>query len=262
LYEKRPALIKKLKGVCEETTSGVRRFRKMEADGILKTPVIAVNDLEIKTGFDNAYGTGESVIATVLKLTKESFAGKNILVMGYGPVGKGCALRARALGANTYVADLKYLSELKAKFDGFYILEKAGNIRQMDIVISATGVPKTISYGLLKKLKDGAILAVAGGVTDEIAISELIEKDRGSFDTSNPDISVLKFNKKTIFVLAAGEGVNYTSAEGNPIEIMDLSFSAQFLSLGILIKKHAELPSKVINLKDDLSEEIAKIYFS
>ncbi|MDR2457878.1 MAG: hypothetical protein LBD41_05300, partial [Clostridiales Family XIII bacterium] len=145
---------------------------------------------------------------------------------------------------------------------GFPILEKANNIKHMDIVISASGVPKTISYELLKKLKDGAILAVAGGVTDEIAINELIEKDGAVFDRSNPDISILKFNQKTIFVLAAGEGVNYTSAEGNPIEIMDLSFAAQFLSLGIIVKKYAELPNKVINLKDDLSEQIAKIYFT
>ncbi|OZG55305.1 S-adenosyl-L-homocysteine hydrolase [Aeriscardovia aeriphila] len=227
----RPELIANLRGVAEETTSGVRAFQAMQDAHALTFPVIAVNDSQLKTGFDNSHGTGETCVTTLQTLLgSDCFAGQNVTVVGYGPVGRGFAMRARALGAHVSVCDVDPVAALKAAFDGFAAVEISSVLPTTDMLVSATGVRHTVTVEHLQSMKNNAIVTVIGGIANEIALDDL------GFTLTHRPVEQLKISTThTLRLISGGDGVNYTAGGGNPIEIMDLSFAVQISAVHALL---------------------------
>ena len=242
----RPQLLGDLIGVCEETTSGVRAFQAMQDAGRLPFPVVAVNDSVLKTGFDNAHGTGESCVTTMQGiLGAEAFAGSRVTVIGYGPVGRGFALRVRALGARVTVCDTDPVAALQAVFDGFAARSIDDSLENADMVVSATGVRHTVTMRHMRRMRTGAVLSVIGGIANEIALDD-IPGFRHVAECCRRDIAIP--DGPTLTLLAEGDGVNYTAGGGNPIEIMDLSFAVQASAVAWLLTHRDETAPGLMRL--------------
>ena len=253
----RPELMANIIGVAEETTSGVRAFQAMQDAGALSFPVIAVNDSMLKTGFDNAHGTGETCVTTMQRiLGADVFAGAKVTVVGYGPVGRGFAHRVRALGADVTICDIDPVVSLQAVFDGFRALDIDDALGSADMVISATGVRHTITLQHMQAMKPQAVLSVIGGIANEIALNE-IEDFHAEIKREIRDLSVL--NGPVIRLVSEGDGVNYTVGGGNPIEIMDLSFAVQASAVTYLLEHHGALPHGLQRLDRSVDRHIANI---
>lgn len=251
----RPELMADLIGVAEETTSGVRAFQAMHDAGALDFPVIAVNDSILKTGFDNAHGTGESCVTTMQELLgSHAFDGARITVVGYGPVGKGFALRVRALGARVTVCDTNPVAALQAVFDGFAAHDIDDTLEYADMVVSATGVRHTITLDHMRRMRDGAVLAVIGGIANEIAL-DCIPDFRPQTGLDRRELAVP--GGPTLTLLSEGDGVNYTAGGGNPIEIMDLSFAVQASAVAHLLSHRGELAPGLHRLDEATDRRIA-----
>ncbi|MHA3684411.1 adenosylhomocysteinase [Leucobacter sp. HY1908] len=250
-HTERPRALEQLRGAAEETTSGVRPLREMAAAGALRIPVIAVNDARTKTGFDNLIGTGQSCVFAICDLLDDNRAnlpytgafGTHWVVVGYGPVGVGTARFAAALGARVTVVEHDSVRALAALHDGFEACGMAEAIRDADVVVSATGVWHTITAAHFAAMRPGTAVAVAGGIDDELALDEL--RARGWAETvvspGAPVCSLAEWRApgaaRGPIVLAGGGGINYTAAEGNPIEVMDLSFATQVAALIRLMRE-------------------------
>lgn len=246
-----------IKGGTEETTTGVIRLRAMQKAGKLMYPIIAVNDAETKHDFDNVYGTGQSALDGIIRATNILFAGKNVVVAGYGHVGKGISRRAAGLGANVIVTEVDPIAALKAKMDGYAVtkMEKAAEIG--DVFITTTGCKDVIINKDIAKMKDGAILANAGHFNVEISIPA-IEKQTVHQNKINENIMqyVLK-NGSRIYLLGEGRLVNLAAAEGHPSEVMDMSFANQFLSVIKLAKQGDTMKPLVYTIDRSQDQEIA-----
>lgn len=250
-HSERTAALARLRGAAEETTSGVRPLREMEALGELRIPVIAVNDARTKTDFDNLVGTGQSCVFAIADVLDDARAHRPYAgiartrwaVLGYGPVGQGVARFAAALGAEVVVVERDPVRALAALHDGHEAATRAAALPEADVVVSATGVWHTLDVAAISTLRDGAVLAVAGGIDDEIALDEM--RDAGWEERRiAPSVSAWTapapvgsgFAAGTVLVLAEGGGINYSAGEGNPIEVMDLSFATQLAALARLIE--------------------------
>jgi adenosylhomocysteinase len=246
-----------IRGGTEETTTGVIRLRAMQKAGKLMYPIIAVNDAETKHDFDNIYGTGQSALDGIIRATNILFAGKNVVVAGYGHVGKGISRRAAGLGANVIVTEVDPIAALKAKMDGYAVtkMEKAAEIG--DVFITTTGCKDVIIDKDIAKMKDGAILANAGHFNVEISIPA-IEKQTVHQNKINENIMqyVLK-NGSRIHLLGEGRLVNLAAAEGHPSEVMDMSFANQFLSVIKLAQQGDTMKPMVYNIDRSQDQEIA-----
>jgi adenosylhomocysteinase len=246
-----------IKGGTEETTTGVIRLRAMQKAGKLMYPIISVNDAETKHDFDNIYGTGQSALDGIIRATNILFAGKNVVVAGYGHVGKGISRRAAGLGANVIVTEVDPIAALKAKMDGYAVtkMEKAAEIG--DVFITTTGCKDVIIDKDIAKMKDGAILANAGHFNVEISIPA-IEKQTVHQNKINENIMqyVLK-NGSRIYLLGEGRLVNLAAAEGHPSEVMDMSFANQFLSVIKLAKQGDTMKPLVYDIDRSQDQEIA-----
>ncbi|GJQ21663.1 MAG: adenosylhomocysteinase [Bacteroidia bacterium] len=247
-------------GGTEETTTGVHRLRAMARDGALRYPVIAVNDAETKWDFDNVYGTGQSTLDGILRSTSVLLAGKNVVVAGFGHCGRGVAIRAKGLGANVIVTEVKPTAALKATLEGFRVMDMDAAARIGDVFITATGVKDVIVDRHFKVMKDGAIVCNTGHYDCEINIGHL-KKAAKSVRTVRSDNEeyVLK-NGKRIYLLAQGRLVNLAAAEGHPSEVMDMSFANQFMSqlrLAELHKKGKRLENTVHDIPAEQDQEIA-----
>ncbi|WEV59462.1 adenosylhomocysteinase [Bifidobacterium sp. ESL0728] len=253
----RPEIVKNLIGVAEETTSGVRAFQAMQDDDALPYPVVAVNDSKLKTDFDNAHGTGETCVTTIQELLgAQWFAGRNVTVIGYGPVGRGFALRVRTLGAHVTVCDIDPVACLKAVFEGFPTADIDEALPETDMAVSATGVRHTLALEHLHLMKPNAVLAVIGGIADEIALDDIPSFHR----QPGRDVTTIRVpDGPELTLLAQGDGVNYTTGGGNPIEIMDLSFAVQVSAVAHLIRNQGNLPNRIIRLDAATDREIADI---
>jgi adenosylhomocysteinase len=249
-------------GGTEETTTGVHRLRAMAADGALKYPVIAVNDAETKWDFDNVYGTGQSTLDGVLRATSVLLAGKNVVIAGYGHCGKGVAMRAKGLGANVIVTEVKPTAALKATLDGMRVMKMDEAAKIGDLFITATGVKDVIVSRHFEKMKDGAIVCNTGHYDCEINLVDLAKMTRSKrLIRDNNEEYTLK-NGKRIYVLAQGRLVNLAAAEGHPSEVMDMSFANQFLSqirLATAHKKGHRLPNGVHEIPAEQDQEIAAV---
>ena len=247
-----------LYGGTEETTTGVIRLRAMEKSGKLMYPILAVNDAETKHDFDNVYGTGQSALDGIIRSTNVLIAGKNIVVAGYGHVGKGIARRAAGLGANVIVTEIDPIAALKAKLDGYFVTYMDDAAAKGDIFITTTGCKDVISFNTITNMKDGAILANAGHFNVEIAVAEL-EKNALKKDPINDHTMMyeLSQNNKKVYLIGEGRLVNLAAAEGHPSEVMDMSFANQFLSVLRLSKTGKDLKPMVYNIDKSQDQEIA-----
>lgn len=237
-----PGALDSIVGAAEETTSGLRPLRTMEAEGTLRIPVIASNDARSKTLFDNAYGTGQSCLLTILDLLDPAtqgylLTGAHVVVAGYGDVGRGFARLSTALGARVSVAEVDPVRSLQARMDGYGTGELCELAAHADLCVSATGVFDTISLEVLTALPDGAVVSVAGGVDQEVALDAALRA--GAQWLPAPGMRAVERLRlpsgRELLVTDRGGCINCTAGEGNPIEIMDLSFAVQCAALETLI---------------------------
>ena len=258
LHSSRVDALENVKGGTEETTTGVMRLKAMARKGILKYPIIAVNDAYTKYLFDNRYGTGQSTIDGILRATNVLLAGKKFVVCGYGWCGRGIALRARGMGANVIVTEVNPIRALEAVMDGFQVMSMSEAASIGDIFVTATGNINVIRKEHMLKMKDGAILANSGHFNVEVSIPDL-EEISTLKRTIRPNLEeyVLKDGRR-IYLLAEGRLVNLAAAEGHPSEVMDMSFSNQALCVEYLAKKPRMEPN-VYAVPREIDETIAKL---
>ncbi len=260
IHTKNPELIKDIIGGCEETTTGVIRLRAMKKDNALKYPVIAVNDNKTKHLVDNYYGTGQSAIDGIIRATNVLFAGKTVVVMGYGDCGKGVSLRAKGLGANVIVTEVDSFTALQAHFDGFRVMPGKEAAKIGDIFVTVTGNKHVISAEHMKLMKDCAILANAGHFNVEIDMDSL-KKLAKKTTRIRPFLDEYTFaDGKRVYVCGEGRLVNLAAAEGHPSTVMSLSFCGQALAVEYLIKNRGKLPVDVIKLPEDIDDKISMLH--
>ncbi len=258
IHEKRPDLAEEVWGGCEETTTGIIRLKAMEKDGVLKFPMVAVNDADCKHLFDNRYGTGQSTWDSIMRNTNLIIAAKKVVVVGYGWCSRGIAMRAAALGAQVIVTEVDPVKAIEAKMDGYSVMPMAKAAHFGDIFVTATGCCKTITTDHMMSMKDGAILANAGHFNSEIDM-EALEKFAVEKKERRGNIMGYRLpNGKWVNVIAEGRLVNIAAADGHPAEIMDLSFAVQAMSAAYIRDHHKELGSKVINVSKEMDEAIAR----
>jgi adenosylhomocysteinase len=265
VHNKHKELIPVIIGGTEETTTGVHRLRAMAKSGALRYPVVAVNDAETKWDFDNVYGTGQSTLDGILRATSVLLAGKNVVVAGYGHCGKGVALRAKGLGANVIVTEVKSTAALKATLEGFRVMKMDDAARIGDIFITATGVKDVIVGRHFNSMKDGAIICNTGHYDCEINIPELEKISRGKREVRKDNEEYTMKNRNRIFLLAKGRLVNLAAAEGHPSEVMDMSFANQFMSQLRLVEMHKKgkrIGNKVHDIPTEQDQEIAGVKLS
>jgi adenosylhomocysteinase len=258
IHSSRIEALANVKGGTEETTTGVNRLRAMEADGELKYPIIAVNDAYTKYLFDNRYGTGQSTIDGILRATSILLAGKNFVVCGYGWCSRGIAIRARGMGANVIVTEVKPLRALEAVMDGFKVmpLEEAAHIG--DIFVTSTGNINVIDRKHMERMKSGAILANAGHFNVEIN-TKTLEMMAESKRSMRPNLEEYKLKDgRKLYLLAEGRLVNLAAAEGHPSEVMDMSFSNQAL-VAEHIWKYEKMEAGVHKVPEEIDAGVARL---
>ncbi len=265
-HQERPDLLPTMLGAAEETTSGLRPLRVMAERGQLGIPVVAVNDARTKTFFDNRYGTGQSTVFAALDLVDglpsaiahRIRSGGSATVAGFGHVGEGVALVLRALGFTVTVAETDPVRALQALFAGHAVAPLADAVQDADLVMSATGVRDTITVDVLRSCAADAVVAVAGGVDQEIAIDAALEAG-ATRSTMGPKAERFTFpDGHGVVVLDDGGCINITAAEGNPVEIMDLSFAAQLGAVRMLLERGDELPRAVVPIDPAVDEATAR----
>ncbi|MGJ8453887.1 adenosylhomocysteinase [Pseudothermotoga sp. U03pept] len=252
-----PEVLSSVKGVTEETTTGLRRLRALHQQGKLRVPVIAVNDAYTKHLFDNRYGTGQSTWDSIMRNTNLLIAGKTVVVAGYGWCGKGVAMRAKGLGARVIVTETDPIKALEALMDGFEVMRMKDAAEIGDFFVTVTGNTTVISVEEFLSMKDGAVLANAGHFNVEIDVKALEHISAEKFEARPNVVGYVMQNKKTIFLLAEGRLVNLAAADGHPIEIMDLSFAVQALSLIYL--SSSNLPAGVFSVPREIDERVARM---
>ena len=249
-------------GVSEETTTGVRRLRALERDGILKFPAIAVNDAKGKYLYDNRFGSGQSVVDGLMRSTNSMIGGKEVVVVGYGWVGKGVAERLRGLGARVTVVEVDPFKALEAYFDGYKVTNMDEASRYGDIFITCTGDVKVITGKHMLNMKDGVFLSNAGHFDVEIDMAWLRENAK-YVGEARPNVSEYVLpNGKKIYVLAEGRLVNLGAADGHPIEIMDLSFSLQLMSVLYLNENRNNLQKKVYTVPEEIDKKVVETFLN
>jgi adenosylhomocysteinase (EC 3.3.1.1) len=251
-------LLAGLRGGTEETTTGVIRLRALKSAGKLLYPIIAVNESYTKYLFDNRYGTGQSTWDGIMRATNLLIAGKNVVVAGYGWVGRGIAIRARGLGARrVIVVEADPIRALEAVFDGFEVMPMDEAAKIGDVFITATGNIRAINLGHIFKMRDGAVLANAGHFNVEIDITGL-ERVAVAKKTIRPNLEEYTLpNGRRVYLIGEGRLVNLVAAEGHPSEVMDLSFANQALAAEYLVGN--KLAVDVYRLPDELDREVARL---
>jgi adenosylhomocysteinase len=257
--ETNPALVEQVVAGTEETTTGVIRLKSMASEGVLKYPIIAVNDAQTKHFFDNRYGTGQSTLDGIIRATNLLIAGTTVVVAGYGWCGRGVASRARGLGANVIVTEVTALKALEAVMDGFRVMPMQKAVQEADLVITLTGDIHVLRKEHFEAMKDGAIIANSGHFNVEIDIPALEEL---SVDTGNArpyvDLYTLEDGKK-LYLVGEGRLVNLAAAEGHPASVMDMSFANQALSLEYIAKNGEQLENRVYDVPESIDETVAQL---
>lgn len=254
-----PEVAQKVIGSTEETTTGIQRLQALEAEGKLKFPAVGVNTSLTKHLYDNRYGTGQSSMDGILRAANILIAGKTVVISGYGWCGKGCALRAKALGANVIVCEIDPLKALEAAMEGYRVMPIADAAKEGDIFLTVTGNKHVIDVEHLLSMKDGSFVANAGHFNYEVNIPDLAA-ETVEIKKIRPTLEEYKLkNGKSIYVLAEGRLVNLVSAEGHPASVMDMSFANQALGIEFLVKNKGKLENKLYTLPQEVDESIAKI---
>ncbi|MCI6855412.1 MAG: adenosylhomocysteinase [Firmicutes bacterium] len=257
IHEKRPDLAEEVWGGCEETTTGIIRLKALDREGLLKFPMMAVNDAKCKHLFDNRYGTGQSTWDSIMRNTNLIIAAKTVVVVGYGWCSRGIAMRAAALGARVIVTEIDPVKAIEAKMDGFEVMKMEQAAPQGDIFVSATGCAWTITVDHMLTMKDGAILTNAGHFNCEVDM-EGLEKAAVEKKEARKNIMGYKLpNGKWVNVIAEGRLVNIAAADGHPAEIMDMSFAVQALAALYIRENHESLGKHLINIPEEMDNIIA-----
>ena len=246
-------------GICEETTTGVLRLRGLSREGKLRWPALAVNDARMKHLFDNRYGTGQSTWDAIMRATNLLVAGKRVVVAGYGWCGRGIALRAHGLGARVTVCEVDPVRAAEAMMDGFSVAHLAEAIRGADFLITATGCRDVVRWEHLLSAKDGLVLANAGHFDVEIDVRALRERAQGRRVRENVEEFLLP-GERRVYLLAEGRLVNLVAGDGHPVEIMDLSFALQALSLAWLAREGRGLSPGVYPVPEEVDERVARLF--
>jgi len=258
LHKDRRELLENIIGGTEETTTGVIRLRSMAADGALDYPIIAVNEADTKHLFDNRYGTGQSTIDGITRATNVLWAGKTVVVAGYGWCGRGVALRARGLGAKVIVTEVQPVRALEAAMDGNYVMSMSAAAHLGDIFISVTGDINAIDRHHFEAMKDGAIVANSGHFNVELNLTALAEMS-ASRRTVRTNVEEYRLRDgRAIYVLGEGRLVNLAAAEGHPASVMDMSFANQALCAEY-IAQHRDLAPDVYNVPIEIDQDVARL---
>ncbi|MEE8413113.1 MAG: adenosylhomocysteinase [Dehalococcoidales bacterium] len=259
IHTKRTDLIKDVIGCTEETTTGVIRYRSLDNEGGLKYPVIAVNDAQTKSLFDNRYGTGQSTIDGITRATNILWAGKKVVICGYGWCGRGVAMRAKGMGAHVIVVEVQPVRALEATMEGFQVMPLMYAVREGDIFITLTGDKNVIDEAHLKVMKDGAILANSGHFTAEINIPALENMSSGKRKIRPFVEEYAMKDGRFLFLLGEGRLINLAAAEGHPASVMDMSFANQALCLEYMVKNRDNLEPKVYPVPEDIDKLVARL---
>ena len=259
IHQEKSQLISDIIGGTEETTTGVIRLRNMAEDEKLKYPVIAVNDAKTKHFFDNRYGTGQSTIDGITRATNILWAGKKVVVCGYGWCGRGIALRAQGLGAHVTVTEVDPISALEAAMDGYQVMPLLAAAKIGDIFITATGDINVISEAHFAEMKDGAILANSGHFNVEINIPALERLAKAKRQVRLFVDEYTLGDERHIFLLGEGRLINLAAAEGHPASVMDMSFANQALCLEHLVKNKGKLKPGVYPVPEEIDREIGRL---
>lgn len=254
----RQRIIGQVVGSMEETTTGVNRLRAMERDGVLKFPVIAVNDAQTKHFFDNRYGTGQSTIDGIIRATNALLAGRKVVICGYGWCGKGVALRARGLGSNVIVTEVDPIRALEAAMDGFLVMPIQEAAPLGDVFITVTGNSDVIRREHFVRMKNGALVCNSGHFDVEVDLRALKEESASITANVRNNVDEYKLkNGRRLYVIGQGRLVNLAAAEGHPPSVMDMSFATQALATEYCIKNKGKLTSKVHVLPVEVEQYVA-----
>jgi len=263
LHKERTELIDNVTGGMEETTTGVIRLRAMARDGVLRYPMIAVNDAMTKHFFDNRYGTGQSTMDGIIRATNVLIAGKVMVVGGYGWCSRGISMRAKGLGANVIVTEVDPMRALEAVMDGFRVMPMIEAAPLGDFFVTSTGDIDVIDLHHFEAMKDGAIVANSGHFNVEINIPALAELADAPPRRVRPFVDEYTLpDGRRINILAEGRLVNLAAAEGHPSAVMDMSFANQALSAVYLLQHADELENQVYTVPEDIDRKIARIKLS
>ena len=258
LHTRRSDLLPGLIGGTEETTTGVIRLRSMETNGVLRYPIVAVNQADTKHLFDNRYGTGQSTVDGILRATNILLAGRNVVVCGYGWCGRGVASRTRGMGANVVVTEVDPTRAIEAVMDGNRVMPIAQAARIGDIFVTTTGNIHAIGIEHLRAMKDGAVVANSGHFNVEIDIEAMAGE--ATKRPVRPFVDEYRFGDgHRVFLLAEGRLVNLSAADGHPAAVMDMSFANQALCAEYIAKNAATLDRKVYDVPVVIDREIARL---
>jgi adenosylhomocysteinase len=259
LHTTRGDLVPNVIGGCEETTTGVLRLKAMEKEGVLKFPMVAVNNAFCKYLFDNRYGTGQSVWDGINRTTNLIVAGKNVVIAGFGWCGKGIAMRAKGLAADVIITEIDPIKAMEAVMEGFKVMKMEDAAKVGDIFITVTGNKRIIHEEHYKVMKDGAILCNAGHFDVEVCIPEL---EAMAVEKQEQRRNIMGYHMKDgrwINILAEGRLVNLAAGDGHPAEIMDMSFALQALCAEFMVKNHKQLGKSVIDVPGEIDNRVAEM---
>jgi adenosylhomocysteinase len=259
LHSERPAQVAEVMAGTEETTTGVIRLRAMAADGALGFPVIAVNEALTKHLFDNRYGTGQSTLDGILRATNLLIAGRNVVVAGYGWVGRGIASRMAGLGAHVTVVEVDPVRALEALMDGFQVMTVGQAAPWGEVFVTATGNINVFRREHFEAMRDGAVLANSGHFDAELDLRALRAMAEGHVTEVRENVQAFDIGGKRLNLIAEGRLVNLGAAEGHPAAVMDMSFANQALSAEYVALHHAELEPKVYVVPESIDAEVARL---
>ncbi|MCQ2559283.1 MAG: adenosylhomocysteinase [Clostridia bacterium] len=259
LHTELPEVARGVMGGCEETTTGVLRLRALEENHKLLFPMLAVNDAQCKHLFDNRYGTGESVVTSLMRNTNLVMSGKTLVVMGYGWCGRGVARKAAGLGCQVIVCEVDPVKAIEAHMDGYQVMNSLEAVKKADMLVTVTGCKDIITQKHLTVMKDGAILANAGHFNLEINLTDL-KAAAVAERTVRQNIAEYQLaDGRKIYLVGEGRLVNLAAGDGHPAEIMDLSFALQALSAWSLVERRGSLTNRVYDVSREIDERVARI---
>ncbi|HEV2349995.1 MAG TPA: adenosylhomocysteinase [Terriglobia bacterium] len=259
ILTKRQELIPKILGGTEETTTGVIRLRSMAKQGVLKFPVISINDADTKHLFDNRYGTGQSTLDGIIRATNILFAGLHVVVSGYGWCGRGVAMRAKGHGADVIITEVNPTRALEAVMDGFRVMPMADAAKIGDVFVTLTGDKSILVGDHFKVMKDNAVICNSGHFNVEIDIPALEKMTLGKRTTREFVEEYTLRDGRKLYLLGEGRLINLSAAEGHPAAVMDMSFANQALSVEHVVKNHKTLEPKVYAVPIDIDQTVARL---
>jgi adenosylhomocysteinase len=259
LHAERPDQVGEVLAGTEETTTGVIRLRAMAADGALRFPVVAVNEAQTKHFFDNRYGTGQSTVDGILRATNILLAGRNVVVAGYGWVGRGIASRMSGMGAHVAVVEVDPVRALEALMDGYQVMTHADAAAWGELFVTATGNKNVFRREHFETMRDGAVMANSGHFDAELDLAALRAMAEGHVRDVRENVQEFDIGGKRLNLVAEGRLVNLGAAEGHPAAVMDMSFANQALSAEYVVAHHAELEPTVYVVPEAIDREVARL---